>query len=109
MPKGRAPGEPPQKIEQLRAFMSAGDWRSAIKLAASFPQLGEEKAAISRAWEAIARPEFQRAIGKDPDALISAGVESLRRRYGCEPYVRAVGNHGPSPDLTVDIAAEPSR
>ena len=45
MPKGRAPGEPPQKIEQLRACMASGDWRAALKLAASFPQLGDEKAA----------------------------------------------------------------
>lgn len=82
MPKGRAPGEPPQKIEQLRAFMVAGDWRAAIKLAASFPQLGEEKAAILRGWESFVRPEFQRAIGKDPDALISEARAALVRRYG---------------------------
>ena len=81
MPKGRAPGEPPQKIEQLRAFMAAGDWRAALKLAASFADLGSEKEPIMRGWEAFARPEFQRALHKDPAALIEAGKAALVRRY----------------------------
>ncbi len=81
MPPGRAPGEPPQKIEILRAFMAAGDWRAALKLAASFADLGAEKEPIMRGWEAFARPEFQRALHKDPAALIEAGKAALMRRY----------------------------
>lgn len=72
---------PPKKIETLRAFMAAGDWRSALRLAASFARLGDEKLAITRAWEASQRPQFYRAIGRDPQALIDAGVAALRRRY----------------------------
>lgn len=75
-------GLPPKKIDVLRAFMAAGDWRSALGLAAKFPRLGEHKTVITRAWEAVQRPEFYRAIGKDPEALIGEGVAALRERYG---------------------------
>lgn len=70
-----------RKIDTLRALMTAGDWRAALKLAASFQQLGNEKELITRAWNAVARPEFYRQLGKDPDAVIRAGIESLQRRY----------------------------
>jgi len=73
--------EPPKKIEILRAHMAAGRWREAIALAASFGRLGDEKAAILSAREAFARPDFQRQIGKDPEALIAAGREALARKY----------------------------
>ena len=70
------------KLSILRAHMAAGEWRAALRLAARFPQLGNAKADITRAWEAIQRPEFYASIGKDPAALIDAGIAALRRRYG---------------------------
>ena len=73
---------PPKKIDTLRAFMAAGNWPSALGLAAKFPRLGEHKTAITRAWEAIQRPEFYRAIGKNPDALVNEGIAALKERYG---------------------------
>jgi hypothetical protein len=77
--------EPVKKIVTLRAHMAAGEWRAALKLAASFGRLGAEKAAITRGWEACARPEFYRSIGKDPAALVAAGVAALRSRYSPKP------------------------
>lgn len=73
---------PPTKLSILRDHMAREDWRAALKLAASFPSLGDEKAPILKAWEAFARPDFQRALGRDTDALIAEGVAALRRRYG---------------------------
>lgn len=70
-----------KKIDILKEYAASGDWHNALKVAAKFPQLGNEKVAITRAWEAIARPDFMRQIGKDPDALISAGVAALKARY----------------------------
>ncbi len=81
MPKGRAPGEPEQKIEVLRRHMAAGEWREAFKMAAAFPQLGAEKVAIQRGWEAFARPDFCRQLKRDPEAMIESGKDALRRRY----------------------------
>ena len=72
------------KLSVLRNLMNAGDWRGAMKLAASFPRLGDEKAAITRAWEAFTRPDFCRQLRKDPDALIAEGRAALMRRYSAE-------------------------
>ena len=73
---------PQTKIAQLRAMAAAGDWPAALRLAAKFPRLGEHGPAIKRAHEAIAHPAFWRHIGKDPEALVLAGIEALRERYG---------------------------
>jgi hypothetical protein len=71
-----------QKIEILREYMVAGDWRAALKLAASWPSLGAHATAIRQGWEAYARPDFQRQLGRDVDSLIAAGREALQSRYG---------------------------
>lgn len=73
---------PPCKIDAVRAAMNAGDWREAIRLAAKFPRLGEQAAAIMRAQEACARPDFQRQLGKCPAQLIAAGRAALIERFG---------------------------
>ena len=72
---------PPKKIETLRAYMAAGDWRAALRLAAAFPRLGEHKARIERGWEAAARPDFQRQLGRNPEVLMADGIAALRERY----------------------------
>ncbi len=74
--------EPPKKIDRLRGLMRAGDWRAALALAASFPRLGDDAAAIVRAHEAHAHPRFYQSLGRDVEALKSAGVEALQRKYG---------------------------
>jgi hypothetical protein len=72
---------PVKKIDTLRDYMSAGQWHEAIKLAAKFPRLGEHKVAITRAKDAIVNPGFCRQLGRDPDALIVAGIAALQDRY----------------------------
>lgn len=70
------------KLSKLQGFMQAGLWGDAILLAAKFGELGAEKESILKAREGLLRPAFQRQIGRDPDELISAGVDALTRRYG---------------------------
>lgn len=82
MSAARAPGEPLKRIEVLRAHMAAGRWREALKLAASWQQLGDEAKAIRQGWEGYARPDFQRQLHRDPEALTREGQAALVRRYG---------------------------
>ena len=70
------------KLSKVKADMAAGRWGDAILRAAKFGVLGEEKAAILKAREALLRPRFQRQLGRDPDALIQGGCAALVRRYG---------------------------
>lgn len=69
------------KIETLRQAMAEGRESDALRIAAKFPVLGEHKARITRGWEATQRPEFYRALGKDPAALVADGVAAIRERY----------------------------
>lgn len=69
------------KPEAIVHALLNNDPQRALRLAASFPHLGPEKAIIQRGWAACQRPEFYRQIGKDPDQLIAEGAAALRRRY----------------------------
>lgn len=69
------------KPQQIIDAMARGDHRHALRIAASFPQLGKEKEAITRGWSACQRPEFYRQLGKDPETLIRLGAEAVSRRY----------------------------
>ncbi len=69
------------KISKLRKYMANDEWRKAVLMAAKFGRLGTQKGAILSAREAYLRPEFQRAIGKDPAALIDNGIAAMRERY----------------------------
>jgi hypothetical protein len=71
-----------RKIDILRRAMRAEAWQSAISIAAKFPSLGAEKDAIMRAHEAYTRPDFQRQLGRDVEALKAAGIAALRGKYG---------------------------
>lgn len=69
------------KLDQLKKHIARGDMRAAILLAAKFQQLGDARNAILSAREAYLRPGFQKQLGRDPKALITAGIDALRRRY----------------------------
>ncbi len=69
------------KLQQIRDALARGDSRIALKIAASFPSLGEQKTAITRGWEACVRPELYRQMGCDVDQLITDGVAAVRERY----------------------------
>lgn len=76
------------KLAKLKARAAAGDWAGALSIAAKFPRLGEHAAAIQKAHEClVGGADFYRQCGKDPDALIAAGIEALKTRYklGSQP------------------------
>jgi len=70
-----------KKIDALRAYVRSGDWPRALRLAASFPRLGEERAAIVRAHEVLAHPGFYSQLGLDETGILDAGIAALRSRY----------------------------
>lgn len=69
------------KIARLRALLDAGDLDGAVKFAGKFPRLGDDKRSITRAREALIRPEFFRALGRDVDAIIAEGRQAVQRRF----------------------------
>jgi hypothetical protein len=71
---------PRTKISILREHMAAGRWPEALSLAAKFPDLGEERAAITRAHGAITNPRFFAQLG-DCASAIAAGKAALLARY----------------------------
>ena len=75
-------GSPPRKVDALLAAMAAGHWPKAIKMAARWPKLGEQREAIKAASAALLSPDFYRGLGQDPEAMIAAGIEALKARYG---------------------------
>lgn len=72
------------KLAKLKRFMAAGQHREALRLAASWPRLGDHKAAIERGRAAAVHPEFYRQIGQDPNTLVAVGIAAIRERYGID-------------------------
>ena len=75
---------PQTKLAQLRASWERGDRLGALRLAAKFPALGNEKVAIRRGWAAHQSPALYRQIGYQPEHLLDAAYAALQRRY-CLP------------------------
>lgn len=71
----------PTKSSILKKYMAAGDWRSALKLAAKFPRLGSHKVSITRANEAMNNPAMYVQMGYDTRQLYRAGIAALKTRY----------------------------
>ena len=65
----------------LQDAADAGDWTKALAIASKFQELGDHRAAITRAHECITRPDFYKQLGRDPEACIAAGIEALKERY----------------------------
>lgn len=69
------------KLKKLKDFWAAGDYRAALKLAASWPRLGDHKAAIERGWAACTHADLYRQMGKDPRVLYGEGLAAVADRY----------------------------
>lgn len=65
----------------VREHMAAEAWEEAIRLAASFPRLDRHRAAILDARVAYTNPRFMSQIGKDVEALKTAGRAALIERF----------------------------
>ncbi len=69
------------KLSKIKTAVASGDWATALRIAARFPQLGEHKRAIVTAHECIVNPRFYVQVGIDPAQAIEAGKAALRARY----------------------------
>lgn len=88
-------GSMERKIDLLRAAIAARDVRGALRIAARFHVLGDAREVVTRGWEALARPDFYRQIGRDPDALVAAGWAAVVARYSPKG-AKAASSSGPS-------------
>lgn len=70
------------KLSKVKAAYEAGNYQLALRLAAKFGDLGDQRDAIKSGHECYANAKFYRQLGKDPDALKRAGAAALALRYG---------------------------
>ena len=69
------------KLSKLKSAWESGNKLEALRIAAKFPQLGEEKTAIMQGWSAYQNPAFYREIGKNPEALLESAYQALQSKY----------------------------
>lgn len=79
------------KLSAVRTAFEAGDVRTAIALAAKFPRLGDQRAAILDAHTAFVNPRWTSAMKRDAAADIAAGARALAERYGFRVPATASG------------------
>lgn len=70
------------KLSIVKAHMARNEWQDALRLAAKFPQLGNERNAVLSAHGAYTNPRFYIQIGKDIEQLKAAGRAALIHRFG---------------------------
>jgi hypothetical protein len=70
------------KLAKLKECAAAGNWHGALRMAARFPQLGAERAAILDAHTAATNPRWTIGLGRNVEKDIAAGISALRQRYG---------------------------
>jgi hypothetical protein len=75
------------KLSILKAHAAAGEWQKAIAIAARFPDLGKERAAILDAHTAYTNPRWTAAMKRDAEADKASGRDALVRRYAIEALV----------------------
>ncbi len=73
------------KTDKLRLALTQGRDIDALRIAKGFRALGTHKVAIQRGWDAYQNPGFHRALGRDPEKLLSAAIAALKSLYpACE-------------------------
>lgn len=71
----------PSAINKLREHWAANNYRKALRLAASWPRLGDHKDAIQKGWAAANNPAFYMELGHNPEALFATGLRAVAERY----------------------------
>lgn len=69
------------RLAKVHALVAAERWREALQAAVKLRGLGEDAVALERALDGFVRPDFCRSLKRDPEVLITAGIEILRRRW----------------------------
>lgn len=85
--RGKLPKRPADPIgaprpstwrERALAALDSGDDAKALRICSRHIRTGDHAEAIGRGYEALRRPEFQRQLGRDPEALVAAGLAAVR-------------------------------
>ena len=79
---GTTHSAPRSKLSIVREYMAAGRWQEAIRIAARFPQLSDQRGAILDAHTAYTNPRFMMQIGKDIETMKDGGRLALIARFG---------------------------
>lgn len=74
-------------LQKLKQLWAAGEYRKALKLAASWPNLGKDVEAIRQGWAAVSNPSFYEQLGKEPRGLYFSGLLALVNRYHLQEAV----------------------
>lgn len=72
------------KTQQAKHLFESGDLKAALKIVKDF-RLGlqpQERKALSLGYEAIVHPGFYLQLKKDPQTLVEAAKEVLRKLLG---------------------------
>lgn len=69
------------KLNQVKQAFESGDFNKAIRIAAKFHDLGDQRNAILDANLAITNPRWMVGLGKDINQSIDAGIQALALRY----------------------------
>lgn len=86
MQHSKQPGNTfPTAIGKLREHWAARNYHKALRLAASWPRLGEHKDAIQQGWAAVQNPDFYFELGKNPSELVGVGLRAVAERYELTP------------------------
>lgn len=72
---------PSSKLAMVQTAMQSGDWEKAICIAAKFPELGDHKKPISRAYSAYTNPRSAVQLFGDLDAVKEAGRIAMIERF----------------------------
>jgi len=70
------------KLKQVEQAYANGNYKDALRIAAKFPQLGDERKAITLASECFTNPRFYQQVGVNIDQAINDGVKALAGKYG---------------------------
>lgn len=70
------------KLKQVEQAYATGNYKDALRIAAKFPQLGNERKAITLASECFTNPRFYQQVGVNIDQAINDGVKALAGKYG---------------------------
>jgi len=69
------------KTETVKKHMKRGEWKKALRLAASFGRLKEHKDAIQKAHSALLNADFYKSMGYNVDELFQNGIKALKALY----------------------------
>ena len=69
------------KTDEIRAAWHAGDRIGALRIAARFFDRSIETLTFKRGMNAHNHPGFYRQLGKDPEQLTQAALESLAKKF----------------------------